>query len=244
MQSRSRLALRAGAAVALTLTAFPAGVAHWSSVAPAVAARAEVRGFSPSLLAQAAKAPMHMIFQLRGTSTAAEQRILDTLRATGAREISRLDLVDSLSAQVTPATLAALRFEPDLALMAMDRLHQPIPVPDQQEIAETLSHGQLRVADPVPAGQMVVQQPDALSIIHADTAQKHFDGRGVRLALIDSGIDTGQPELQGIMLRDAAGKPLYADFTGSGDLTDTVGHGTACAGLSARPLRAGTRCGS
>ena len=232
MQIRSRTVLRAGAALALTLTAFPAGVARWVPVQPASAARAEVRGFSQSLLAQAAKAPMHMIFQLRGSS-ADEGRILATLQATGARDISRLDLVQGISAQVTPATLTALRFEPDLALMAMDRLHQPIPVPDQQALADTLSHGQLRTATSVPAGETVLQQPDALSIIHADTAQKRFDGRGVRLALIDSGIDIGHPDLQGIMLKDSTGKPLYADFTGSGDLTDTVGHGTACAGLIA-----------
>ena len=232
MQIRSRTALRAGAALALTLTAFPAGVARWTPVQQASAAHAEVRGYSQSLLAQAAKAPMHMIFQLRGPG-ASEGRILATLQATGARDIGRLDLVQGISAQVTAATLTALRFEPDLALMAMDRLHQPIPVPDQQALADTLSHGQLRTETSVPAGQTLLQQPDALSIIHADTAQKRFDGRGVRLALVDSGIDIGHPDLQGIMLEDAAGKPLYADFTGSGDLTDTVGHGTACAGLIA-----------
>ena len=236
MQIRSRSVLRAGAAIALTLTAFPAGVARWVPVQAAHAARAEVRGFSQGLLAAAAKAPMHMIFQLHGSATA-EGRILATLQATGARDIARLDLVQSISAQVTPATLAALRFEPDLALMAMDRLHQPIPVPDQQDLADTLSHGQLRAVAAAPADQTVLQQPDALSIIHADTAQKRFDGRGVRLALIDSGVDTGHPDLQGIMLKDAAGKPLYADFTGSGDLTDTVGHGTACAGLIAAQSR-------
>ena len=71
--------------------------------------------------------------------------------------------------------------------------------------------------------------PDTLSIIHADLAQKQYTGRGVRVALIDSGIDLSHPDLQGVMLKGSDGKPLYKDFTNT-DLTDTIGHGTACAG--------------
>lgn len=53
-----------------------------------------------------------------------------------------------------------------------------------------------------------------------------LDGRGVGVAVVDTGIDASHPEL--------AGRVVFArDYTGSGTVGNTDGHGTAVAGIVA-----------
>ncbi|MEV6241370.1 S8 family serine peptidase [Lentzea sp. NPDC051838] len=52
-----------------------------------------------------------------------------------------------------------------------------------------------------------------------------FDGKGVTVGLLDTGVDTGHPDLQGVVTE-------VQDFTGSG-LKDGVGHGTHVASIIA-----------
>src|SRR5687767_14226244 len=60
-------------------------------------------------------------------------------------------------------------------------------------------------------------------------------GKGVTVAVIDSGIDTLHPELDGRVVRSVEarldGKRVMFDPSGGGD---SAGHGTACAGIIAR----------
>ena len=58
-------------------------------------------------------------------------------------------------------------------------------------------------------------------------------GRGVRVAVLDTGIDVDHPDFQN---RFANGDRL-ADFTNSGGPADDVGHGTHCAGTVGGPLQ-------
>ena len=62
-----------------------------------------------------------------------------------------------------------------------------------------------------------------------------FDGSGVRVAVLDTGIDKAHPAFQGVTL-------TQRDFTGSGD-QDGNGHGTHCAGTIFGREVDGTRIG-
>jgi subtilisin family serine protease len=65
-----------------------------------------------------------------------------------------------------------------------------------------------------------------LDQVHAEQAWKLTRGAGVTVAVIDSGVDFGHPDLKGALL---PGK----DFTGSGTVADDCGHGTEVAGVIA-----------
>ena len=62
-----------------------------------------------------------------------------------------------------------------------------------------------------------------------------FDGAGVRVAVLDTGIDAGHPAFAGVNLTER-------DFTGAGNGDDN-GHGTHCAGTIFGRDVAGTRIG-
>lgn len=69
--------------------------------------------------------------------------------------------------------------------------------------------------------------PEAVEALRSGT------GRGVRIAVLDSGIETGHPALGGLILRDdiaivSDGLRLHAE---PGNGRDVFGHGTAVAGL-------------
>jgi subtilisin len=67
----------------------------------------------------------------------------------------------------------------------------------------------------------------------ATEAISHGRGKGVRIALIDSGVETSHPALAGLTLRDEI---AFAERDGTiltepGDGQDAYGHGTAIAGI-------------
>jgi len=82
-------------------------------------------------------------------------------------------------------------------------------------------------------GQSPKTSPLALELMRAtDVHALGFNGDGVRVCIIDSGVDFGHPDLLETAIMDANGRPLASDFTET-DLTDTLGHGTAVAGCVA-----------
>src|SRR5207247_3777086 len=76
-------------------------------------------------------------------------------------------------------------------------------------------------------GSGVIQLDRALRALHEGT------GRGVRVAVIDSGIEISHPRLSGLKLRDdihVVDAGLHVEAR-PGDGTDLFGHGTAVASI-------------
>ena len=74
--------------------------------------------------------------------------------------------------------------------------------------------------------------PDPWSAIREDTSWERCTGRGVRVAIVDSGIDTEHPDLKGKVRESVEavaedGKINFHPSTSG----DQAGHGTACAGI-------------
>ncbi|WP_433167098.1 S8 family serine peptidase [Kribbella sp. CA-247076] len=135
-----------------------------------------------------------------------------------------------------PRTLAASEFVPTRALASVDATAGRI------QKAGTRTFGAALVAPGAPrpakiwldravrgdslAGAQAAPLDGFLTQVQAPAAWKRgLDGRGVKVAIVDSGIDAGHPALAGKVT-------ATADFTGEGP-QDDVGHGTHVASLVA-----------
>src|SRR6267142_1575981 len=74
--------------------------------------------------------------------------------------------------------------------------------------------------------------PDLWTAIREDTSWERCTGRGVRVAIVDSGIDTEHPDLKG-KVRESVEAVAEDDKINFHPSTsgDQAGHGTACAGI-------------
>ncbi|MFD8142808.1 type VII secretion-associated serine protease mycosin [Streptomyces sp. NPDC059708] len=88
-----------------------------------------------------------------------------------------------------------------------------------------------------PMRRQIAERPWPLQRLTFDALWARTRGAGVRVAVIDSGVDRVNPQLAGA-LDTAAGRD-FLDPGGDGT-HDTVGHGTKVAGLIAARPRAGT----
>ncbi|MFF4323016.1 type VII secretion-associated serine protease mycosin [Streptomyces sp. NPDC001568] len=89
-----------------------------------------------------------------------------------------------------------------------------------------------------PMEQQIAERPWALQRLLLDALWAGTKGKGVRVAVIDSGVDRANPQLAGA-LDTAAGRD-FVDPKGGDGTNDTVGHGTKVAGIIAARPRAGT----
>jgi subtilisin family serine protease len=141
-----------------------------------------------------------------GLSDAALDRILKE-HGGKKRKIgqSRLHVVDLPANASEVAVVAQLQRRPELKFAELDRV--------------------------VPAA-MAVNDPYAgsewhLTKIGAQTAWDSSMGRGVTVAVLDSGVNVNHPDLKDHLV------PGYNVYDGNTDLTDVCGHGTAVAGTAA-----------
>jgi subtilisin family serine protease len=104
---------------------------------------------------------------------------------------------------------------------------------DKQDLAELRRDAEVQgVAPPMPVrlikpmASAAAAAPKGKGTAWGITATKAnkspFTGKGITVAILDTGIDANHPAFQGVNL-------LQKDFTGEGD-GDAEGHGTHCAG--------------
>jgi subtilisin family serine protease len=84
----------------------------------------------------------------------------------------------------------------------------------------------IRAGEPIFAQKNDVLTDWGVGVVMAPVAWKVTKGKGVKVALLDTGVDTTHPDLVGRILAGI-------NFTGGdmNDFTDRVGHGTHCAGI-------------
>ena len=164
-------------------------------------------------------APVKVVIALKKELCDTVSRVADTVRA---QEKSRAVLrASGLSAHV----LRSESFAPRHILAGRKTVTAEVAVADLEKFAKS------------PAVEYV--RPMRLHKMHLDvsvpmlgvdvTVTKEFDGSGVRVAVIDSGIDATHPDLKGRVRLD-----LSRNFTSEGaatDVHDGNGHGTHVAGI-------------
>ncbi|MFF2196269.1 type VII secretion-associated serine protease mycosin [Streptomyces sp. NPDC058157] len=89
-----------------------------------------------------------------------------------------------------------------------------------------------------PMKKQIADRPWALQRLTFDALWAQTRGKGVRVAVIDTGVDRANPQLTGA-LDTGAGRD-FLDPKGGDGTNDTVGHGTKVAGLIAARPQQGT----
>ncbi len=92
----------------------------------------------------------------------------------------------------------------------------------------------MRLVEPVVAGPTATAS-GAWGVAAVGALASRFDGSGVAVAILDTGVDAAHPAFAGVRL-------IEKDFTGTGN-GDRNGHGTHCAGTTFGRDVAGTRIG-
>jgi subtilisin family serine protease len=157
-------------------------------------------------------------------------QLKQSLADCGAQVAHSFSLITGVAAIMSPEALKKFFAKYPNAKVLPDRRRQIPPKPftpdDWKEVAGP--------ADTLASSPAQPQSsPLALSLMKVDDVHAlGISGEGVRVCVIDSGIDFSHPDLQGIAVIGQNGKPLAADFTET-DLEDTLGHGTAVAGCIA-----------
>jgi len=98
-----------------------------------------------------------------------------------------------------------------------------VPADRQAALAAELISRGIPARPPLPVRPLL---NDSVPLLHVPLVWEHgVRGAGVRVAIVDTGIDAMHPDLAGRVV-------AHADFSGSGD-RDDVGHGTHVAGIVA-----------
>ncbi|HZS91606.1 MAG TPA: S8 family serine peptidase [Chloroflexota bacterium] len=239
--ARSRLFARLLPAVGLVLLTLPSITRAPQTAAAAISPR-PILGVPSNMLHSAA---VPVIVELRSPVAAGLagpapgsrqalsdliQPVLNALHGAQASNVYAFHHIPAVAATVAGSVLPSILAQPNVRAVVLDRYHPLLPLPSADGLQQTLAKA---VATGPIIDEPQTKEPESYSLTRADVAQANgYKGQGVRVAIIDSGLDLTVPDLAATVARDKNGVPLRVDFTGT-DLTDTVGHGTACASMIA-----------
>lgn len=157
---------------------------------------------------------LSIIIEARDGDTSGE--VLEKLEADGAEDIRSYSFLNSVAARVPVSRISGYERMPGVAKLwdGVGNVVVP-PMPEvrvQPELSGSLplvmDHPVYRLADKLPG--------DGAPI----------DGKGVKVCIIDTGIDREHPDLRARIAK-------VSDFTDDGDGRDYMGHGTHVAGIVA-----------
>ncbi len=176
------------------------------------------------------KRPYHRSFHseiqraLMQSTRAQEQALFQGPLAVAATKKRTYWILNGTAAELNRTALRSLSSHPNIASISNGRHLMRIPRP-QVAPAPT-------PPEPYTYGMRKVGVPEL--------RQKYpqFDGSGIRVGILDTGIDATHPDLVGKVV-------LYKDFTAANDPkpSDGHGHGTHCAGTIAGGSTSGTSIG-
>ncbi len=131
--------------------------------------------------------------------------------------------VAKLPASKLDATLERLRRDGSILYAEPAMRVKAYDLPSESPVGSTdaVQAENVRVNDPL------FRQQYAPQITRAPEAWARTAGRGVAIAIVDTGIDTGHPDLRANLV------PGYNSLTRSSNVKDDNGHGTHCAGVAA-----------
>src|ERR1043165_5038132 len=144
-----------------------------------------------------------VIIQTNGTPSAAHDNAIQT---KGARKRGSFDGLNMVVADVPSNSLADLAARDDVKYISADK--------------------------PVRANlDLVTESTGAAQVQAGATGAPAADGRGVAIAILDSGISANHPDFAGTNNKSRV--IAAVDFTGSSTTGDPYGHGTGVAGMAA-----------
>ncbi len=129
--------------------------------------------------------------------------------------VRAFDAVNAFAADLTDSEVAALRRSPEV------RYISPVVERHALDAVPLAPHAN---ASPYEMGQTI---PYGITMVRAPEVWRASKGNGINVAILDTGIDMGHPDLEA----NIAGS--YNTFTDGSDATDDNGHGTHVAGTIA-----------
>lgn len=146
------------------------------------------------------KEQAHQPGQAKQVATRTQAPVIESLSLEGAEQMW---IVNAIAARVPPAKITEIANNPRVESVQLDRQYHVLSTQAQAT---------------TDYGDTLIGAPEAWA--------KGYDGTGVRIAILDTGVDKNHPDLRGRVV-------LERDFTADGNPDDLHGHGTHVAGTAA-----------